>query len=180
MNEEHRMGDAITVETRQENGQEVRYLVGTALRFDDVGEVSGMFKEKFLAGSLEMRDVEVNVMHQRDRLLGRSPGNVELRQSEKDLQVAVRVLDTQEHRDAVTNIEAGVLRGWSVEFVAKESRFAAGVREIRKAVLKGIGLVAQPVYSATTVAVRDEYLAAQAEEERQKQARSAGMNWSMI
>ena len=168
MDSEQRIGDPIRIETRMVGEVEKRFLTGTVLRFDDVGDIGGMFKEKFLPGSLAFEEVRFNVMHERSKLIGRLPGNATLTVSAKSVDCEIEVLDTQEHRDAVANVNAGVLCGWSVEFRAKDAPFVNGVREVRHADLLGVALVDRPVYTATTVAVRDALAAAEQESARVK------------
>lgn len=172
MDTEMRMGDAVKVETRSVDGVEQRFFTGTVMRFDDVGDVGGMFKEKFLPGSLSFEKIRFNVMHDKGKLLGGIPGNAKVVMGDKEIRCEIPLLDTQEHRDALTLIEAGVLRGWSLEFVAKESRFVNRVREIRKAELVGIALVDHPVYTATTVDVRDAFSAQEAQEKAAAKAKN--------
>ena len=155
MDNELRMCGAVAVETRMVEGVEQRVLTGVVMRYEDVGDIGGMFKEKFLPGALSFDRVRINVMHDKAKLLGRVPGNAKIIEVDKEVRVEVPILDTQEHRDAVTNIEAGVLCGWSVEFAKAQSTFVGRTREIRKAELIGIALVDHPVYTATTVTVRD-------------------------
>lgn len=169
---EQRMGDAVQIETRMENNVEQSYLTGTVLRFDDVGDIGGMFKEKIMPGAFEYDKLRINVMHERSKLLGRYPGNATVTEDEKEIKVSIPVLDTQEHRDAMSNVVAGILRGWSVEFAVKPggARFSGGLREIRSAKLLGIALVDHPVYTASTVAVRDAMAAAEAADQQAREA----------
>ena len=169
---EQRMGDVVKVETRSVEGVEKRYFTGTVLRFDDVGDIGGMFKERIFPGAFEYKKLRFNVMHERSKLLGRYPGNVLLTETDKEIRCEIEVLDTQEHRDAVTNIAAGVLRGWSVEFgvMPGGQRFVDGMREIHKAKLVGVALVDHPVYTSSTVAIRDALAAAEQEAARVKAA----------
>ena len=51
------------------------------------------------------------------------------------------------------DVVAGKLAGWSVEFNHAESETVNGIREIRAAVLVGLGLVRAPSYPDTNVAI---------------------------
>ena len=62
--------------------------------------------------------------------------------------------NTARGRDAVTNIREGVLGGLSVEFHAEDEGRRGNLREIRRALLGGAGLVDSPSYKSSTVEVR--------------------------
>ena len=64
--------------------------------------------------------------------------------------------DTTIANDAVENVRARILRGFSVEFSVKESRKEDGVTIIEKARLPGIGLVDRPAYPKSRVQSRSE------------------------
>ena len=62
--------------------------------------------------------------------------------------------DTAAGRDAAAEVRAGLFRGLSVEFKSLQERVVSGVREIRRALLVGAGLVDSPAYRSSTVEVR--------------------------
>ena len=62
--------------------------------------------------------------------------------------------DTKAGRDAATEVRSGLFKGLSVEFRSVAERYVAGVREIRRALLVGAGLVDDPAYKLSRVEVR--------------------------
>ena len=119
-------------------------LSGVAMRYGSVGR--GPVPEVFLPGSLvPTANVHLNREHNpKDVLASMERGTLTLSMSAIELRV-----------DAVLNppINPGPI-GLSVEFVAKESVMVHGVREIRRAVLHGIGATARPAYPQSQAEVR--------------------------
>ena len=128
-------------------------LAGVALPYGSKGSV-GRFTEEFRAGSLDFAPsgVFLNVMHVEHRLLARYPeGGLELRDTDKALELRVRLPDTTEGRDAREMVKSGVYRGFSVEFRAQKDRWEGTHRIVEKAQLAAIGLVHAPAYAGATV-----------------------------
>ena len=126
-------------------------LFGTLIEY---GDVSPTHRERFAAGALEWDDpdgVVVNEMHQRNRALVRV--KPELRGNRLEIDHAMP--DTANARDALTLIRNKTYKGLSVEFQAIKERFVDGIREIQRAKLVRIGLVDDPSYTKSTVAVRE-------------------------
>ena len=57
-------------------------------------------------------------------------------------------------RDAAEEIRSGLMRGLSIEFVARAQRFVGVLREILRGELRGAGLVDDPSYEGAAVSVR--------------------------
>ena len=62
--------------------------------------------------------------------------------------------ETTAGRDAARELRDGLFTGLSVEFRAAVSRYAGGLRNIRRAMLTGAGLVHNPSYPGSAVEVR--------------------------
>ena len=62
--------------------------------------------------------------------------------------------DTAAGRDAAAEIRSGLFRGLSIEFRALRDAVVGGVRRIAAAELSGAGLVDDPAYPGSAVAVR--------------------------
>lgn len=105
-----------------------------------------------------MPDVLVNVQHDKSRLIGRTglKGNVNLTDTPGQLAIAMSYPDTQIGRDAKTEVELGILAGFSAEFTILSDYWNGGVRHIKEAVLMGIGLVARPAMSGAVILSADE------------------------
>ena len=119
------------------------------------GKLSPSHRERFLAGALRAAPRGlVHAAHDRSRPISGWPGGVELRETAAGLEAVVTVDDTAEARAAVEDIRAGRLTGFSVEFNRAKSAMVDGIREIREAVLIGLGLVHTPSYPGTAAELR--------------------------
>ena len=130
-----------------------RVLSGTVMRYGEVSE--GIVQpERFLPGSLEFSDVILNVQHERNRPIARTPETLVLTDSRESLEMRAEVPETREGTDAVELVRKSILRGLSVEFRAIRERYEGGIRVIERALLSGIGLVDKPAYLGSTVEAR--------------------------
>ncbi len=129
-----------------------RTLTGVLVPF---GKVSPSHRERFLPGSLTPapRGV-INAAHDRSRAISGWPDAVEFRETADGFEATITVDDTDEARQAVEEVRAGRLNGFSVEFNRALSSMVDGVREVREAVLIGVGLVSAPSYPGTVVQLR--------------------------
>jgi len=100
--------------------------------------------EMFAAGALQWdpAGIILNLSHDRKQPVMRF--TPELRGAE--LVIDAPLPDTTHGRDAATMIRNGTLRGLSVEFRALDEGYRAGVREVRRAELRGAGLVDDASY----------------------------------
>ena len=105
-------------------------------------------------GDVSGLDVRLNVQHNRDRLIARTPATLQLIDGPDALRVLATLPETREADDALTNVRAGVLRGLSLEFRAGDAPIIDGVRTVRRAGLLALGLVDQPAYLGSTVEAR--------------------------
>lgn len=62
--------------------------------------------------------------------------------------------DTAAGRDAAREVRDGLMVGLSVEFRARLQSYVSGVRRIKRAALRGAGLVHNPEYLGSAVEVR--------------------------
>ena len=124
-------------------------LSGTLLTY---GELAGDRPERFAAGALHWPDsgVMLREQHNRQAPIVRFTPKVE----GAEVRVAVTLPDTQRGRDAAVMVRNGTFRGLSVEFHSEQEGLVGGVREIRRALLVGVGLVDDPSYKGSAVSVR--------------------------
>jgi len=135
---------------------EGRTLRGVGVRYGDVARMP-FGRETFEAGAfgdVASLDVRLNVQHNRDRLIARTPATLQLVDGPDALRIAAQLPETREADDALTLVRAGVLRGLSLEFRAGNAPVLDGVRTVRRAGLLGLGLVDTPAYPASTVEAR--------------------------
>ena len=140
--------------------REGRVLEGTAISYSDTARV-GSRAERFLPGSLGpdvgALDVLLNVQHDRARPLARTGGGgLTLSDSAAALEIRAELPETREAADTLALVEAGVLRGFSLEFQALRERMEGPTRVIQSARLVAIGIVDKPAYPASKVAARAE------------------------
>ena len=135
---------------------EGRCLSGVGIRYGEVARMP-FGKERFLPGAfgdVSGLDVRLNVQHNRDRVIARTPATLQLIDGPDALRVLATLPETREASDALTNVRAGVLRGLSLEFRAGDAPFIDGVRTVRRAGLLAFGLVDTPAYDGSIVEAR--------------------------
>ena len=136
-----------------------RRITGTAMRYGDVATLPWGDKERFEAGAFGEvggLDVILNVQHDRSQPIARTGGTLRLSDSGGELRIEADLPDTTIANDAVANIRARILRGFSVEFSPVETRKEDGVIIVEKAKLPAIGLVDRPAYPKSKVLPRSE------------------------
>ena len=132
-------------DTRETPGR----IVGVLLRY---GERSSDRPEVFAPDSLTFADggLVLNRQHERRNPIMRF--TPELRG--RELVIDAKLPNSTAGRDAAIEIKSGLMRGLSVEFIAKREELRGGLRTILSGVLRGAGLVDSPSYSGSSVAVR--------------------------
>lgn len=142
---------------------EVRYA---ELRVDDAGVLSGVvmpygsvarigsFEERFEPGSLEYRDVIANLQHDRTKPVVRTGAGLQLADSPTELRAVMTLPDTAPAREARELVDAKIVRGLSVEFLAIKERWEGNLRIIQRAQLMGFALVDRPAYPDSVIAKR--------------------------
>ena len=127
-------------------------IEGVVMRYGAEARI-GDFTERFEPGALRYSDVIVNIMHKRGEPVARTGAGLTLTDG-AELRARIEPPATAYGKRAQELIEAGILRGMSVEFVAQEERWEGSARIIERAELTGIGLVDRPAYPESTVAQR--------------------------
>ena len=134
---------------------EGRRLVGPAIRY---GEVSPSHRERFEPGAFNLSDGRtryLDVRHDPDKVIAYTDGGgLELRDTAAALEVVATLPKIPAAERALAEVRDGKLRGFSIEFHAREERQESGIRVVSKAALAGIGLVADPSYSGSVAEVR--------------------------
>ena len=137
-----------------------RRVSGTAMKYGDVAKLPWGEKEKFEPGAfgeVAGLDVIMNVQHDRAQPIARTTGGtMRLADTGGELTIEADLPDTTIANDAVANIRAGILRGFSVEFIPEETREDSGIIIVEKADLRGVGVVDRPAYPKSKVHPRSE------------------------
>ena len=161
------MQSAPTVERRfVEFRAEGDTLSGTVIRYGDTATF-GRWREQFQAGSIRPRDVVVNLHHDRAQPVAREGAGLQLTDGPDELRATVTLPDTRLAREARELVDAGILRGFSMEFRVRDGgeSWEGNQRTIRAADLVGLALVDKPAYSASVIA---RHMDEQAPPERRK------------
>ena len=140
--------------------REGRTLSGQGIVYGDVARV-GARAERFLPGAFGADvgglDVLLNVQHDRGRVLARSGGGgLTLTDTASALEVRAELPKTRESDDTLELVEAKILRGFSLEFVALRESMEGPTRVIASARLAGLAVVDKPAYQASTISARAE------------------------
>ena len=133
---------------------EGRRLVGPAIRY---GEISPSHRERFEPGAFALDDGRtrwLDVGHDPERVIAYTGGGLELSDGPHALEVSATLPRIPAADRALADIQAGRLKGFSVEFHAKGERRESGIRVVERADLVGVGLVGNPSYQNSTVEVR--------------------------
>ena len=112
--------------------------------------------EKFLPGAFKVPPdgVILNVQHDRNKPIARTPDTLILTDTAESLELRAEVPGTQEGSDTLTLVRNRILTGLSVEFRAVKEHFEAGVRVITEAVLSSVAVVDRSAYSGSVVEAR--------------------------
>ena len=133
---------------------EGRTLTGLALPFEVEARV-GTMRERFARGSVQSTgEAVLNRQHQRAVPLAREPETLVFDIRDDGLWMSATLPETREADDTLALVKARVLRGLSVEFVAKRQRFDGGVRVIEAATVYGLAVVDSGSYH-TGLSVRE-------------------------
>jgi len=147
-----RLAYAQGIEIRQKDGEQ--HLSGYVVRYDDIAKV-GPFTERIAPGALKPEDrVEVNVQHDRGRVIGVVPDTAELSGTHTGVKINIRLLQTRETRDVVEYVRAGVLTGFSSEFIPLKLDRQGDNVTILEARFMAVGIVSTPAYPKSKAALR--------------------------
>lgn len=106
-------------------------ITGTVLRYGDLAHIGRTFHERFMPGSVNFDDVVLNLLHDRQQPVARTGAGLELRDSDKSLDLRATLPPTVFGRRAKELVDAKIIRGLSAEFVAHRERMDGGVRVIK-------------------------------------------------
>ena len=122
-------------------------LTGVAIRYGDTYHAPA-FNERIVAGAFApIDDVIVNIMHLRAKPIARTDTPyLTLDDDAQRLEVRLRFPDTPIASEARQMVDAGILRGLSVEMDVRRDEWRGRDRTIHKAKLHGIGIVDRPAY----------------------------------
>jgi len=129
-------------------------ITGVLLRYGDTARF-GTFTERFEPGALKMdADLIANLMHDRMRPVARTGAGLTVTDDGSTVEARIEWPETVYAREARELVQAGVLKGLSVEFRAAKSRFEGRERVITEARMTGLGIVDRPAYPASVIASR--------------------------
>ena len=137
-----------------------RVLEGVAVPYGAVAHIGGQFHERFEPDSIRFDDVVLNVMHDRSRPVARTPASLSFQAlaDGRGLGVRAALVDTGDGRDAYRMVQAGILRGFSIEFrsLREHPETVSGdvVRVIDEARLTGLAIVDTPAYDGASAEAR--------------------------
>ena len=136
---------------------EGRRLQGVVMPYGRESDRTPMGRERFAPGAFEGRagDVVLNFGHDSGRPLSRSGAGLTLTHTPEALRMSAELPNTRDADDALELVRAKVMRGLSVEFVAREERMEGGVRVVEAAQLVGVAVVTRPAYLEAEVQARE-------------------------
>ena len=146
----------IPFEVRQnDDGQTV--VEGTVVRYGDVADI-GWFTEEFRASWVKNAAdlMVVNRMHVRAQPLATSDLGLALRDTNERMTAEVTLPDTTYGRDASTEVELGLLRGMSLEFLVTKDEYdyKKDHRVVVEGRMFGFGIVDRPAYPDSVAQVK--------------------------
>jgi len=130
-------------------------VTGVAVRYGTPARVGGGLEavEAGAFGNVDGLDVTLNRQHRREAIIGRTAAGLTLTDTPEALAFDWRPV-TRAGREAMEDVEAGLLRGASIEFVPRRVETVGGVAWIRAADLIGISLVDTPAYPSSSLSAR--------------------------
>ena len=132
-----------------------RQLTGIAVKYGDVARLP-WGRERIEAGAfgeVDAVDVVMNVQHDRGRPLARTGGGgLVLTDAMDALTINATLPETREANDTLALIQAGILRGLSVEMLASGEHRQGNTRVITRARLVGVAVVDSPAYPQSVIA----------------------------
>lgn len=139
------------VEFRQSGESSIE---GVVVRYGSFAEIGGSLRERFAPGSISFSDVIANIQHERAKPVARTGAGLTLTDSQAELRASIAMPDTSYGREARELVKAGILRGLSMEFLARQEEWEGAERTIMRAELVGIGIVDRPAYPDSVIAER--------------------------
>lgn len=127
-------------------------LEGSIVRYGDRANL-GSFSEEILPGAIRFDDVIANLQHDRGKPVARTgTPYLQILNTDTSLDMKLTYPDTVYGREARELVEAGVLRGLSIEMRIDNDKFDSAThhRTISDATMLGFGIVDKPAYPAST------------------------------
>ena len=139
-----------------------RTIHGTIVDYGDTASIAGMFQERILPGALTVReDAILNVQHVRALPLARYGKGMTIEDSDKRMVIRADLPKTTIADDALANVKAGNLNGFSIEMMVKEDRWSNDtmtLRTVHRATVVGVALVDRPAYPQSSAEARERAL----------------------
>ena len=133
-------------------------IAGPVVVYSDVATLPGGVRESINPGAfgdVSKVDAIAHYFHDRSQPLGRTNGGgLTLLDSPEMLWAELELPNTQRGRDAATEVRAGILQGYSSEFLPGRKQTTGMNVRIMDGVLRGVGLVDIPAYRRSQVSVR--------------------------
>ena len=131
---------------------------GRPIRYGDVADIGGWFTEEFRAGWVtNWSDLMiVNRMHKRDQPLATSERGATFKDTTEEMTAEVTLPDTTYGRDAATEVDLGLLRGFSLEFLVDKDEYdyKKDHRIVVAGRMFGFGIVDRPAYPDSVAQVK--------------------------
>ena len=134
-----------------------RKLQGTVMHYGDSANIGGVFRERVESGALTVKeDAILNRQHSRTLPLARMGHGLQVHDGTERMTLYADLPRTTVADDALAMVDAGVLRGFSVEMMVQEDdwRDNASTRIIHRATIHGIALVDTPAYPQSSIEAR--------------------------
>ena len=130
------------------------FVDGWLVRYDDIYKAK-RFSESIKRGAFKFQDrMEVNIQHDRSRIIGAYPDSVETNARDEGVEVSVRLPRTQDGRDTIELLNEGILKGFSSEFIPTRMKRTKRHVDVISADLYGMALVGSPAYKKSTASLR--------------------------
>lgn len=132
-----------------------RVLLGTAMPYGEVATLPWgreRFEPRAFSGA--GADIVLNIQHDRGRAIARSGVGLTLTDSDQALKIRAELPPGPAQDEALANVRAGILRGFSVEFRSIRERAEGDLRIVERAQLLDVALVDRPVYGGAEVEAR--------------------------
>lgn len=159
-----------------EGSSSLASVSGYLVKYDDVAEFERGYSEKIQEKAFQLEDrIHLDVQHSQSKLLSSYPNLMSFEERDDGLYMAAQIVDTQEGRDAIRLMDAGVLIGFSSEFYTLSDYYEERQRIITSAKLFGVGLVSYPAYTESQammrsrVAAHENFMKLQQEQEQRDQ-----------
>lgn len=134
-----------------------RAVSGTVVRFGDEANIEGVFRERMARNSLRPEDTILNLQHDRAKPLARLGGALQFVETNDALELRAEIVSTPSGDEALTLIEAGIIRGISVEMRVLRDEWSQPnasqlpLRMVTNAVMHGVSLVDRPAYPQSSI-----------------------------